>query len=135
MNQSPAGGAKGLARLMKTWKYANPSGAKISSFYLEMRSAQRMASEASFIPYLDFAYLIRDLARHGLTDMNDPTGLTGRFRAASTENYRSTAVSVLTADAKRVADAIELEKLGRRADAFRKLDYVFVATTFPSQFY
>jgi hypothetical protein len=94
-----------------------------------------MAGESSFIPFLDFAYLIRGLARNGLADMNDPTGLTGRFRATSTETYRSTAMAVLTADAKRVEDAIELEKVGRRAAAFTKLAYVFAGTTFPSQFY
>lgn len=135
VNRSPSGGAKGLARLIKTWKYANSGSAKVSSFYLEMRAAQRMAGESSFVPYLDFAYLVRDLARSGLADMNDPTGLTGRFRAASTENYRSLAVTTLTSDAKRVADAIELEKAGRRSEAFTKLAYVFVGTTFPSQFY
>jgi hypothetical protein len=120
---------------MKTWKYANTGGAKVSSFYLEMRAAQRMARESSFIPYLDFAYMIRDLANDGLADMNDPTGVTGRFRATSTENYHSTAVALLTADAKRVADAIELEKVGRRAEAFSKLAHVFVGTSFPAQFY
>jgi hypothetical protein len=135
VNRFPSGGAKGLARLVKTWKYANLSGAKVSSFYLEMRAAKRMEGESSFIPYLDFAYLIRDLARNGLADMNDPTGLTGRFRAASTETYRSTAVTMLAADAQRVADAIELEKAGKRSEAFAKLAYVFVGTAFPSQFY
>jgi hypothetical protein len=44
-------------------------------------------------------------------------------------------VALLTADAKRVADAIELEKVGRRAEAFSKLTYVFVGTNFPAQFY
>lgn len=134
-NRSPSGGAKGLARLIKTWKYANPNGAKVSSFYLEMRAAQRMAKESSFIPYLDFAYLMRSLVDHGLADMNDPTGLTGRFRAASTDAHRSTAMVTLAADAKRVSDAIELERAGKRSEAFKKLDYVFVGTTFPAQFY
>lgn len=135
VNRSPSGGAKGLSRLIKTWKYANTSGAMVSSFYLEMRAAQRMAGESSFIPYLDFAYLIRDLANNSLSDMNDPTGHTGRFRAASTESYRLKAIATLTSDAKRVADAIELEKAGRRSEAFAKLAYVFVGTTFPAQFY
>lgn len=135
VNRSPSGGAKGLARLMKTWKYANSKSAKISSFYLEMRAAQRMATESSFIPYLDFAYMMGDLARTNLADMNDPTGLTGRFRAASTEGYRSLAAVSVAADAKRVADAIELERAGRRSQAFEKLDYVFVGTAFPAQFY
>lgn len=134
-NRYPSGGAKGLARLMKVWKYANTSGFKVSSFYLEMRAAQRMAGESSFIPYLDFAFLTRQLAGHALADMNDPTGLTGRFRAASTANHHAEAVTRISADAQRVADAIELEKAGRRSEAFKKLDYVFVGTTFPSQFY
>jgi hypothetical protein len=134
-NRFPAGGAKGLARLMKTWKYANSSGAKVSSFYLEMRAAERMAKEASFIPYLDFAYLMRKLSYDGLADMNDPTGLTGRFRATSTDAHRSAAMATLTADAKRVADAIDLEQAGKRSEAFAKLSYVFVGTTFPAQFY
>ncbi|WP_237358200.1 hypothetical protein [Rathayibacter tritici] len=120
---------------MKTWKYANPGGAKVSSFYLEMRAAQRMADEASFFPHLDFAYLVNSLVRSGLADMNDPTGATGRFRAASTEAHRSIAVATLTRDAQRIADAFELEKAGKRASAFAKLDYVFAGTTFPSQFY
>jgi hypothetical protein len=135
VNRSPSGGAKGLARLMKTWKYANSTGAKISSFYLEMRAAQRMAGESSFIPYLDFAYMMSGLARNSLAEMNDPTGLTGRFRASSTESYHSLALTNVAADAKRVADAIELEKAGRRSEAFEKLAYVFVGTAFPAQFY
>ena len=134
VNKAPYGGAKGLARLIKSWKYANPSSAKVSSFYLEMRAARRMENEASFIPYLDFAYLLRDLGNSGLADMNDPTGLTGRFRAASSENLRSAAVSMMKADAKRVLDAIELEKAGKRGEAWKKLNLVFVGD-FPSQFY
>ncbi|MDQ4215067.1 nucleotidyltransferase [Microbacterium capsulatum] len=134
-NRLPSGGAKGLARLVKTWKYANPTSARaLSSFYLEMRAAQRMQRESSFIPYLDFAYLMRDLASSKLADMNDPTELTGRIRAASTEPYRATALATLSADAKRVADAIDLEKAGRRGEAWDKLNYVFPGV-FPSRFY
>lgn len=134
-NQSPSGGAKGLARLIKTWKYANPTSARaLSSFYLEMRAAQRMKRESSFIPYLDFAYLMRDLASNKLAEMNDPTELTGRIRAASTDNYRTSALATLSADAMRVADAIELEKMGKRGEAWNKLNYVFPGI-FPARFY
>lgn len=134
-NRSPSGGAKGLARLMKAWKYANPTVAKsLSSFYLEMRAAQRMSRESSFIAYLDFAYLMRDLASGGLADMNDPTGVTGRIRASRTDGLRETALATLSGDAKRVIDAIELEKVGRRAEAWAKLDYVFPGA-FPARFY
>ena len=133
-NRSPAGGAKGLARLVKAWKYSNQSTVKLSSFYLEMRAAQRMKTEASFIPYLDFAYFMRNLAANGLSDMNDPTGLTGRFRAASTDAYRAKAFATLSGDAKRVEDAIALEKAGNRSAAFEKLNTVFPGS-FPARFF
>ncbi|TCL77864.1 hypothetical protein EDF43_11480 [Rathayibacter sp. PhB179] len=133
-NRSPSGGAKGLARLMKAWKYANPS-VKISSFYLEMRAAERMARESSFIPYLDFAYLAKNLASSELPSLNDPTGTTGRIRAASTDAHHAHAVTTLSGDAKRIWDAIALEEAGKRSSAFAKLDTVFAGTTFPAQFY
>jgi hypothetical protein len=134
VNKAPAGGAKGLARLMKVWKYTNPSSVKVSSFYLEMRAAKRMANELTFIPKLDFLYLMTDLSRGELAAMNDPSGLTGRIRPTSTEGYRVSSLATLSSDAQRVEDAIALERHGKRAEAFRKLDMVFPGA-FPSRSY
>lgn len=53
----------------------------------------------------------------------------------STEAHQSLALARLTGDAQRIAGAFELEKAGRRAAEFAKLDYVFVGSAFPSQFY
>jgi hypothetical protein len=41
------GGTKKLARLIKAWKYYN--NVPMSSFYLEMRAAQYLAGESSFV--------------------------------------------------------------------------------------
>lgn len=133
-NKSPAGGAKSLARLIKAWKYCNSGSVKVSSFYLEMRAAKYMATESSFLPDMDFDRLLRSLASSELAAMNDPTCVTGRFLAASTESYRATALATVKADSGRVRDALECEAAGKRADAFGKLSTVFLGA-FPSQYY
>jgi hypothetical protein len=133
-NKSPAGGAKSLARLIKAWKYCNANSVKVSSFYLEMRAAKYMASETYFVADVDFEHLMRSLANSELAAMNDPTGVTGRFRATSTDGYRTQALGTLRADSQRVADALELEKAGKRTEAFAKLSTVFLGA-FPSQYY
>lgn len=133
-NKAPAGGAKSLARLIKIWKYSNQSSAKISSFYLEMRAAQWMATESTFIPHLDFMYLMKRLGDVGLASINDPSGLTGRIAPTSTETYRTSSLITLRGDAKRVEDAISLENAGKRSEAFSKLNTVFPGA-FPPQFY
>lgn len=127
-NASPAGGAKSLARLIKAYKYPNIGGFKVSSFYLEMRAAKYMASETSFVPHIDFLRLGDVLVGAELASMNDPTGVTGRFRATSTESYRLGALSRLRADVERTREAIALEKAGYAGDAFAKLDTVFLHT-------
>ncbi len=133
-NKSPAGGAKSLARLVKAWKYRNPTTVRVSSFYLEMRAAKYMATESYFLPDMDFDRLLRSLASTELAPMNDPTGVTGRFFAASTEYSRISALSTLKADSERVRVALELEAAGRRAVAFERLSTVFLGA-FPSQYY
>lgn len=133
-NTAPSGGAKGLARLIKIWKYSNQSSAKISSFYLEMHAAQHMTTQTTFIPYLDFMYLMKSLSRGNLAPLNDPSSLTGRISATSTENYRASSLATLSADAKRVEDAVAIENAGKRSEAFAKLNTVFLGS-FPSQFF
>jgi len=133
-NAAPAGGAKCLARLMKAYKYANVGGFKVSSFYLEMRAAKYMAGETTFLAYIDFARLGDVLVGAELAAMNDPTGMTGRIRAASTENYRQDALSRLRGDVRRTREAIAVEEAGRSAEAFAKMDTVFLGD-FPARFY
>lgn len=133
VNKSPDGGAKGLARLIKRWKYEN-SAALISSFYLEMRAAQYMEGEQVFLADMDFERLMRRLASSELQGMNDPMGITGRIEAASTAANRVHAAGRVRYDSQRVTDALAAEKAGDRAVAFALLDVVFLGS-FPSQFY
>jgi hypothetical protein len=133
-NTSPAGGAKGLARLMKIWKYTNQSSVKVSSFYLEMRAARRMSAEVAFVPHLDFLYLMRDLNTSSLAAMNDPSGVTGRIPSTSTDAYRAAALATLRGDLKRTDDAVALGTAGKGSEAFAKLSLVFPGA-FPAQYY
>ena len=133
-NKAPSGGAKSLARLVKAYKYFNFSAFKVSSFYLEMRAAKYMADETAFLSDIDFVRLLERLVAAELAPMNDPTGVTGRFSATSTDAYRAEALSRLKFDAKQAREALSLEAEGRRAEAFAKLDSVFVCE-FPPRFY
>ncbi|MDQ0212896.1 SMODS domain-containing nucleotidyltransferase [Arthrobacter bambusae] len=117
------GGAKQLARLAKAWKYYR--NVPISSFYLEMRAAQHMATQFSVIYPLDFCYFLNSLNRHLLADMNDPTGNTGRIKACSSEANYIDARSKLATAVARANKAVELSKAGRASEAFAQWDLVF----------
>lgn len=133
-NVSPANGAKSLARLIKAYKYANIQGFKVSSFYLEMHAALYMADETAYIPSIDFLCLADRLVANELSATSDPTGVTGRIDAASTEAFRVAAITRLRADAVRTRNALELERQGKLDDAFNLMQYVFPGV-FPSRNY
>lgn len=83
-NKSPSkGNAKALARLVKAWKYY--CNVPVSSFYLEMRAAQHVATQSTYIHVFDICQLLEKLKDHSLAGMNDPSGATGRFQACSSE--------------------------------------------------
>lgn len=134
INQSPTGGAKGLARILKRWKYENVGSFKVSSFYLEMRAARYMGGESTFLADVDFVRIMRALASDGLADMNDPMHVSGRIRAASSTTHHGTALSRLRYDADNAARALEAERAGDRARAFELLGSVFLGE-FPSRYY
>lgn len=81
-NQHPThGSAKALARLLKAWKYYNAG--PVSSFYLELWTAENMARQQSFVPILDLHYMRNSLQSHALAPMQDPSGLTGTINACT----------------------------------------------------
>ncbi|RZU36708.1 hypothetical protein EV284_4211 [Streptomyces sp. BK022] len=125
-----AGGAKALARLVKAWKYYN--NVPVSSFYLEMRAAQHMAGEPSFVPVWDICRLLEKLDGHQLADMNDPVGKAGRFAACSSEATRREALSKLSTAATRARRALDAYQKEDHAAAFTYLDLLF-ASRFPSR--
>ncbi|MFE7745123.1 nucleotidyltransferase [Nocardia sp. NPDC057455] len=123
-NQAAArGGAKKLARLVKAWKYY--CNVPVSSFYLEMRAAQHMATEPSFIAVWDLCLLLEWLQDYQLPAMNDPKGVTGRFHPCSSDYLKSEALSKLTTAATRARKAFDAYQADRIDDAFIWLDRLF----------
>lgn len=125
------GGAKKLARLMKAWKYYN--NVPISSFYLEMRAAEHVATQTSFIPVWDIWQLLNKLNIHQLAGMNDPKGVAGRFYACSSEVRRTEALSKLSTATSRAVKARDAYSAGDPEKAFGYLDLLFDGK-FPARF-
>ncbi|WP_255954549.1 SMODS domain-containing nucleotidyltransferase [Streptomyces odontomachi] len=117
------GAAKQLARLAKAWKYYN--NVPISSFYLEMRAANYMSTQKSFIPVFDICYFLEDLDRMQLASMNDPLGASGRFSACSSEVKKSDALSKLSTGATRARKALEAHSGNDAQTAFSYLNLLF----------
>lgn len=117
------GGAKKLARLLKAWKYYR--NVPVSSFYLEMRAAQYMATQTNWVPIYDVCFVLEDLERHGLAAMNDPSGATGRFHPCSSEARKTDALSKLSTAATRARNALEQHRAGNPTLAFYYLDQLF----------
>ncbi|MGO2061402.1 MAG: SMODS domain-containing nucleotidyltransferase [Microbacteriaceae bacterium] len=102
--------AKSLIRLVKTWKAW--SAVPISSFYLEMRTAQYALNNTIIIYDWDLRDFFKSLTGDGLRDMNDPTNY-GRRIVTGTSNlvdsitakYAIDEAARLTALAKDASDA------------------------------
>lgn len=101
------GRAKGLIRLVKTWKSWN--NVPLSSFYLEMRTAQYALGNKPIIYDWDLRDIFRSLASNGLREMNDPTNY-GRRITTGTSNL---AASITAKYA--VEEAARLSRLAREA--------------------
>ncbi|MEJ7786109.1 MAG: hypothetical protein WKF96_14990 [Solirubrobacteraceae bacterium] len=122
-NSSPAGGAKGLARLLKAWKYYR--SVPVSSFYLEMRAAKYMTGENSIIWSIDLRSILSELSVADLAAMNDPSGLTARIHAYSSDSSKADAVSKLERALTRANRARTAEGEGRISAAFEAWDVLF----------
>ncbi|WP_280330054.1 nucleotidyltransferase [Nocardia wallacei] len=117
------GAAKKLARLIKAWKYY--CNVPVSSFYLEMRAAQHMATQSGFIAVWDVCLLLEDLRDNGLAAMNDPKGRTGRFHPCSSDYRKTDALSKLSTAATRARKALDAYQDDKFDDAFHYLDLLF----------
>lgn len=103
---------KPLVRLMKAWKYF--VDAPVSSFYLEMRTAEYAAGESSLWLDVDLPAVFRRIITTDARDMNDPEGLVGRIPSCSSDEKRLRVLTLmrdavtsldLADDAKRRGDA------------------------------
>lgn len=123
-NQKPSkGNAKALARLIKAWKYY--CNVPVSSFYLEMRCAQHVKTQSTYIHVWDVCQLLEKLKNHELASMNDPKGASGRIHACSSEATRREALSKLDTAAARARKALDAYNAEKFTDAFYYLDLLF----------
>lgn len=99
--------AKGLIRLVKTWKSCN--NVPLSSFYLEMRTAQYALNNKPIIYDWDLRDFFKSLANSGLREMNDPTNY-GRRIATGTSNLAESITAKYA-----VEEAARLARLAREA--------------------
>lgn len=130
-NRKPSkGDAKALARLIKAWKYH--CNVPISSFYLEMRCAQHVASVDTYIHVWDVCLLLESLESHELAAMNDPKGAAGRIHACSSDSTREDALSKVKTASTRARKALEAYRADDADTAFYYLDLLF-GGSFPSR--
>jgi hypothetical protein len=129
-NNSPSGGAKKLARLLKAWKYY--CNVPISSFYLEMQAARYMKGESTIAWSVDMRTILRRLDDGALAAMNDPSGLVGRIYACGTDAQKTDAKSKLASALSRADKARAAEDADKIDDAFYWWDKVF-GGKFPSR--
>jgi predicted nucleotidyltransferase len=117
------GDAKRLARLIKAWKYY--CNVPVSSFYLEMRSAQHVSTQSNYIDVWDVCQLLEKLNSNQLAAMNDPKGASGRIYACSTQSTAVDALSKLNTAAGRARKALDANQNGDPSTAFYYLDLLF----------
>lgn len=123
-NKNPhPGDAKDLARLLKAWKYYR--NVPVSSFYLEMRCAQHVKGNSTYIHVWDLCEVLEDLENHELAAMNDPSGATGRIKACSSDAKREEALTKLSRAATRARLALDAHQEDKIDDAFYYLDKLF----------
>jgi Second Messenger Oligonucleotide or Dinucleotide Synthetase domain len=125
VNKEPSisGGAKKLARLAKAWKYYN--SVPMSSFYLEMRSAQYLSGDNLFSPAQDICRFMEWLVKIGIGPMNDPKGVTSRFYACSSTAKGNEAKSKVATAASRARKAYDAKKADKPSDAFDYYNLLF----------
>lgn len=123
-NASPnKGNAKGLARLIKAWKYY--CNVPISSFYLEMRCAQHVSTLETYVHIWDVCQVLESLNSLKLAAMNDPSDATGRIYAYSSDAKATVALSKLNTAASIARKALDAYRADDSATTFYYLDLLF----------
>jgi predicted nucleotidyltransferase len=123
-NAAPSkGNAKALARLIKAWKYY--CNVPVSSFYLEMRCAEHVKTQTTYVHIWDVWQVLNKLNNHQLAGMNDPMHASGRIYACSSESSKKDALSKLNTATTRALKALDAHRADRADEAFRYLDLLF----------
>jgi hypothetical protein len=131
-NTIPSRGyGKGMARILKAWKYYR--NVPISSFYLEMRAAAYIRRQSSVVYWIDLCMLLEELQDQGLAAMNDPTGSTGRIQPCSSDALKRDALSKLDTAVPRARKAYTAASGGDLHEAFDQWNLLFHGN-FPSYY-
>jgi hypothetical protein len=104
----------------------------VSSFYLEMRCAEHVATQTTYIHVWDVCQALEKLHNHSLAAMNDPSGASGRIHACSSDAKRVDALSKLATAATRARKALDADRADKPDDAFYYLNLLF-GGKFPSR--
>jgi Second Messenger Oligonucleotide or Dinucleotide Synthetase domain len=119
---------KPLVRLLKAWKHH--VGAPVSSFYLEMRTAEYAAGETSIIYDIDLRRVFNSIVAAGARDMNDPAHIVGRIPACASDEKRRRTVGMLSAALSNLRAADEAMSAGDRSAYWVAMRNVF-GTDYP----
>ena len=115
---------KPLIRLLKAWKHN--VGAPVSSFYLEMRTAEYAAGETVIIYDIDLRSVMNAIVAADARDMTDPAHIVGRIPAcASDEKRRSTPSRLLNAAISELRAADAAKTAGDRYGYWQAMRNVF----------
>lgn len=104
------GNVREIARLLKAWKYEH--SVPISSFYLEMRSAEYGKNNNAIWSLITLRTIVAKLIITELAAMNDPTGLVSRIMPCSGETARLAAMAELRKLKKNLDAAYEAHQVG-----------------------
>lgn len=123
INAKHNGAAKALVRQLKIWKYLRD--VPVSSCYLEMRAAKYLSGESTYAVLFDLHGALKHLEGVALASMNDPTGLSSRFGACSSDAKRTEALSRLSMAVTRARKAKEYAGDGEHVNAIAQLKLLF----------
>lgn len=120
---------KPLVRLLKQWKVHTE--APVSSFYLEMRTAEYAKEQELILYHDDLVFLMGRLISHELREMNDPTGLESRISAVSSEDNRRTALGLLKKAERALAEARDMKGASGKEEPYWLRMYSVFGHSYP----
>jgi hypothetical protein len=114
---------KPLIRLLKAWKHH--AGAPVSSFYLEMRTAEYAASENAVIYDIDLRAVVSSIIGYEARDMNDPAHIVGRIPACASDDKRRQTLRLLRSAKVNLQEADAARQVGDQRAYWRAMSGVF----------
>lgn len=114
---------KPLIRLLKAWKHN--VGAPVSSFYLEMRTAEYAAGETVIIYDIDLRSVMNAIVAADARDMTDPAHIVGRIPACASDEKRRSTVRLLNTAISELRAADAAKTAGDRYGYWQAMRNVF----------